>query len=766
MKPTMLRSSILVMGIGFCEAVAAAQEPQPPVAADNPDAGQGRLEEVVVTAQHRLESLQRSSLAITAIEPAQIESSNLTQPEGLSRLVPNLQVGQFTYSRVYLRGIGDNTANALSQSAVAVNVDGVNVARTSQIGGNFYDVARIEVLKGPQGTLYGRNAAAGVINLITNAPRPEWGGGLTVVAGNYDLKRVQGVVNAPLKQNLAVRAAFNVVDRDGYLQDGFDDDKQRSGRIRLGWQPTEDLNLDFKVDYTRIDGMGQSSVVYPTPPGEDPWMAASGPTVRSYQIAANAPPVPADGFVDNEYASASAQLDYDFGPVQLTVIPAYRWQESSFYTSPAGTLNFAEQDRVHQESLEARLARNTDALKLVGGVYWFNEDTAFNQQVYQGVRIGPTTGLANIYTPYRAPTDAAAVFADANLSLTSRFRVLGGIRYTSEKRGLYGTSTTFATIPTVPLCPAGMNAPDPTYRFCLVTLPDNSISNDAITWRGGLEFDVAQDSMAYLTVTRGFKSGGVYSGPAPDNTYQPEFLTSFDAGLRNRFLDDTLQLNLEGFYWLYRDYQFTFVNFATNGTQALVTTNAGKARLYGANADIIFTPTKADTISATVEYLNTRFTDFTYTTPLAVDPQRSCPSLGVAGSVRLANGTDAPLFKYDCSGVQLARAPKWAIQGAVSHSFFLPQNAKITAAVDALYNSPYKLDVTAVGFLTQKAFTTVNADVGYHSGDGHWSVSAWIKNISDRAVYNDARRYGTSAFSGADIRPPRTYGVRVNYDFF
>ncbi len=126
-------------------------------------------------------------------------------------------------------------------------------------------------------------------------------------------------------------------------------------------------------------------------------------------------------------------------------------------------------------------------------------------------------------------------------------------------------------------------------------------------------------------------------------------------------------MNLEGFYWLYRDYQFTFVNFATNGTQALVTTNAGKARLYGANVDVIFTPTKADTISATVEYLSTRFTDFTYTTPLAVDAQRSCPS----SRRRSALGNDwrtAPtrhFFKYDCSGVQLARAPKWAIQVAL-----------------------------------------------------------------------------------------------------
>jgi len=447
------------------------------------------------------------------------------------------------------------------------------------------------------------------------------------------------------------------------------------------------------------------------------------------------------------------------------VIPAYRWQNSAFYTSPAGTLNFGEQDHVHQESLEARFARNTDALKLVAGAYYFSENTNFNQEVFQGVRLGATTGLSNIYTPYHAPTEALAGFADANVSLTSRLRVLGGIRYTKERRGLYGTSTTFATVPTVPLCPAGMTTPGPAFRYCLVTDPDNSVKNNAVTWRTGVEFDVAQDSMAYLTVNRGFKSGGVYSGPAPGNTFEPEFLTSFDAGIRNRFLENTLQLNLESFYWQYRDYQFTFINFASNGTQALVTTNAGKARLYGANADIIWTPTNKDTLSATVEYLSTRFTDFTYTTPIAVDAQRSCTSLGIAGSATLANGSSAPIFKFDCSGVALARAPKWSIQGALSHSFFLPHGASIVAGVDALYNSSYKLDVTAVDFLTQKAFTIVNADLGYHSAEGNWSATAWIKNIADRAVYNDARRYGASAFSGGDIRPPRTFGVRLSYDF-
>ena len=447
-------------------------------------------------------------------------SSNLSQAEGLSRLVPNLQVGQFTYSRVYLRGIGDNTANVLSQSAVAVNLDGVNVARTSQIGGNFYDVARIEVLKGPQGTLYGRNAAAGVINIITNAPGPELGGQLTVNVGNYDLRRVQGAVNIPLKQNLAVRAAFNVVDRDGYLQDGYDDDQQESGRIRVsGTPPMPEDRLEAGLHTRRRHGpiLGRLSNAAKGGPVDGRFRSDHPLVSDRSQCAAGA----SRWLRRQQVCERFGELDADLGFAQLTVLPAYRRQHSEFFTSPAGTLNFAEQDYVHQESVEARLARNTDALKLVTGAYWFSENSNFSQQVYQGVRLGSTTGLANIYTPYHAPTNATAVFADANLSLNSRLRVLGGVRYTKEKRGLYGTSTTFATIPTVPLCPAGASPPDPAFRFCLVTVPDNSLSNDALTWRGGVEFDVAQDSMAYLTSTVASSRAVSTRGPHPTTLFSP-----------------------------------------------------------------------------------------------------------------------------------------------------------------------------------------------------------------------------------------------------
>lgn len=759
--------SLFALTTGMASAAIAqdqnSAEPTNQVAAE-PEAGLG---EIIVTAQRRSESVQRSSLSIDVVGGAEAVNSGLTQPEGLSRLVPNLQIGSFVFARIYLRGVGDNTVNGFAQSAVAVNVDNVHVARATQFAGNFYDIARIEVLKGPQGTLYGRNASAGVINIITNEPGREFGGNVLVNVGDYDLFQVQGALNVPVSDTLAVRGAFNLVRRDGYLEDGYNDDRQQSGRVRLLWRPNADISLGIRADYTHIGGQGQASVVFPTPPGADPWMAASGDLVRSYQIATGAPRVPADGFVDNDYASISAELNANLGFAELTVIPAYRWQDFEFFSSTAGTLNFGERDEVDQESLEVRLARNTDRYNIVVGGFYFHEATDYQGRIEQGARLGATAGFSAIRTFYRAPTEAIAAFADGRVSLTDELRLLAGIRYTDETRGLFGETTTYANIPSVPLCPASIlpDSPDPTFIYCLRARADNEVQNDAVTWRVGAEFDVAPQSMAYFRVDRGFKSGGIFSGAAPGNDYRPEFLTSYAGGIRNRFFDNRLQLNVEGFYWDYTDYQFTFVNFDERGVSALVTRNVGAARIYGGSVDVVWQPTRRDTATFNIEYLNARFTEFVYTTPLAADPNRECPSLGVVGQVTPPGRPPINLFGFDCSGTALPRAPKWSIRGGWNHEFPLANGAAIVADVDGQFSSSYKLDLTRVAFLTQDPFVLFNAQLTYRSPDERWTLTAWIRNITNEAVYNDARRYGSTNFAGADIRPPRTFGVRGTLSF-
>ena len=763
--------SLFALAVGTAGAASAqtqdAAQAAPAAEAQAPEAGNEGISEIIVTAQRRTESVQNSSLSLAVVGGEQVTSSGLTQPEGLSRLVPNLQIGSFVFSRIYLRGVGDNTVNGFAQSAVAFNVDNVHVARATQFAGNFYDVARIEVLKGPQGTLYGRNASAGVINVITNEPGREFGGSLLVNVGNYDLFQVQGALNLPISDTLAVRGAFNLVRRDGYLEDGYNDDRQQSGRIRLLWRPNADISLGLRADYTHTGGQGQASVVFPTPNGVDPWMAASGDLVRSYQIATGAPRVPADGFVDNDYASVSAELNANLGFAELTVIPAYRWQDFEFFSSTAGTLNFGERDRVNQHSLEVRLAKNTERFNLVVGGFYFHEVTRADGRIEQGARLGATTGFSAIRTFYRAPTEAIAAFADGRVSITDGFRLLAGIRYTDETRGLFGQTTTYANIASVPLCPADIlpSTPNPTYIYCLRARADNEVKNDAVTWRVGAELDLAPQSMAYFRVDRGFKSGGIFSGAAPGNDYRPEFLTSYAGGIRNRFFDNRLQVNVEGFYWDYTDYQFTFVNFDERGVSALVTRNVGAARIYGGSIDVVWRPTRHDQVTFNVEHLNARFTSFVYTTPQAADPNRECAPLGVVGQVTPPGRPPVNLFGFNCAGASLPRAPRWTMRGGWNHEFPLANGAAIIADADAQYSSSYKLDLTKVAFLTQDPFVLLNAQLTYRSADERWSITAWMRNITNEAVYNDARRYGSTNFAGADIRPPRTFGVRGTFNF-
>jgi len=767
----MWTASLLAVTVSVSHPVAAQDDDpiaEDPLAQDAQGERSAGINSIVVTAQRREETVQQSSLSIDVVTAEELLSANLTQPEGLSRLVPNLQIGSFVYSRIYLRGVGDNTANGFSQSAVAVNVDNVHIARTTQYGGSFYDVARVEVLKGPQGTLYGRNASAGVINVITNAPTGEFEGDLTLNVGNYGFLQTQGALNVPVSGDVAARFAFNVLTRDGYLDDGYNDAEQQSARVRVRADVSDAVTLDFKADYTHTGGMGQAPVVFPVPPGAgDPWMAASGDLVRQYQIAANAPRIPDDGFVDNDYAGLSIELNADLGFADLTIIPAYRRQDFAFFTSPAGTLNFFEADDVEQKTLEVRLAKSTDAFDVVLGGFYFDEDTYVESVVDLGARAGALTGPSQIRTIYNAPTKALAFFADGNLSLTEGLRVIAGVRYTDEERGLFGETTTYSAIPNVPPCPPDIDRSDidPSFTFCSRGRADNSVRNDAWTWRAGAEYDVGDTSMLYAMVNRGFKSGGIYSGRSPGNDYGPEFLTSYTAGMRNELLGNTLQVNLEGFYWDYTDYQFTFVNVDTTGVPALVTRNAGEARVFGGNIDVVWKPSFLDTLNLNVEYLDAKFRDFTYSSPVPVDPNRECPSLGIVGAASRPGGGTTPLFGFDCSGLPLPRAPKWAINAGYQRVFELPDGADIVFDADGNFSSSYKLDLTYVDFLTQEEFVWLNAQVAYHAPDDVWSIAAWVQNITDVAVYNDARRFGSTDFSGADIRPPRTFGIRGQVRF-
>jgi iron complex outermembrane receptor protein len=218
--------------------------------------------------------------------------------------------------------------------------------------------------------------------------------------------------------------------------------------------------------------------------------------------------------VDNTYVGVSAELNAKLGFADLTVVPAYRWQDFAFYASPAGNLNFREADKVYQTSLEVRLARNTSNYNIVLGGFYFREVTYADSASTRAHVRAPWQATHRSSRPIARRPRRSRYSRTGAFRFTDRLRVLAGIRYTDEKRGLFGVTTTFSTIASVPTCPPTIALFDPAYRFCLQGRADNEVKNNAVTWRGGVEFDLAPRSMAYARVDRGFKSGGFFGrGP-------------------------------------------------------------------------------------------------------------------------------------------------------------------------------------------------------------------------------------------------------------
>jgi iron complex outermembrane receptor protein len=260
---------MLLMGVTLCALGLApsvqAQTPGAAPAASAPTADPTSLDEIIVTANRREENLQKASLSIEALSSEQLVTRGVTDSQSLNDVVPGLKIA-YTSAQVqtFVRGVGDIAANPYTQASVSLNMDGVYIARSSAFGSVFFDTARVEVLRGPQGTLYGRNSSGGALNIISNAPRlGELGGYVSGEVGNYDLQRFQGALNLPIGDTMALRGALQVVHRDGYISDGSNDDESRSGRLRFLWKPSDTFTLNVIGEAAHMGGR-----IWPTlPPG-------------------------------------------------------------------------------------------------------------------------------------------------------------------------------------------------------------------------------------------------------------------------------------------------------------------------------------------------------------------------------------------------------------------------------------------------------------------------------------------------------------------
>lgn len=707
------------------------------------------LEEIVVTAQRREESVQKSSLAIEVLSSEQLKG--ITQPTDLNTIAPSVQVGSAgNINQTFIRGVGSFVANGRSESAIAYSLDGIYLSTGTALTPMMFDIARVEILKGPQGTLYGRNATGGAVNFITNRPTlGEVSGYVGGDVGNYDLRRINGAVNLPAGETFAVRSAFQVTERDGYFSDGTGDDDTKAARIRTLWQPNDDFSVLFNVEGARMRPIGAGTSTLPVTAG-DPWRGALDPLVRP-QLATTKNPLP-DPHFDDDLWSASTEVNWNVGIGTLTVIPAYRSEkyDSLIYTPG---FSFAEEQNAKQKSFEARLGNQTDAVKWVGGVYYYDMDQEFTFTVDNNL-LGQN---AVIDFPSQSTT-SWAVFGEATISIVDPLRIIAGVRYTEdEQKGVVNNnSLSYFT-------PQATPAFDPVLEFPYDFVNRVKINSDAVSWKGGLEFDVTADSMLFLTVSRGFKGGGFFQDPTgqldTDNiTFEPEQLTAWELGSRNRFLNNSLQVNLGAFYWEYEDQQVQFLGNNTLGLPAFLTANAGNSTIYGAELDVTWRITQADTLRVAGAYLHAVYDEFERIMPgFSVKPGTACSIVP----------TSSPgLVVSDCSDLVMQRAPKWTGSMNYEHAFDLPNGGAIIFGADAIYSGEKYLtvDYTPEGFVGDALVG--NVDLAYRAPDDRWSITAWVKNVSEEEFYTggDVSVLNPNLVF-ATINPPRTYGLRFNVNF-
>jgi iron complex outermembrane recepter protein len=489
------------------------------------------------------------------------------------------------------------------------------------------------------------------------------------------------------------------------------------------------------------------------PVAGDPW---TGPSEQISQpptaFIPNGTRILDDGTTDVESRALSAEFNWELPFATLTFIPAVRNVDIAYLTyTPA--FRFDTTEGSEQQSYELRLGNTSERLNWVGGFYYFDED----QTELYFLNANPIQ-QSNVDVDLN--NESWAAFGQGTFSLTDTLRLIGGVRYTEEDKEQSGQ-----TIATLPVAAITNNA--------------GQRSFDDVSWKAGVEYDVAPDSMLFFTAATGFKAGGFFpSVQAPNNSYEPEELLAYTLGLRNRFLDRRLQVNVETFYWDYEDKQERFLSVTTAGTTGLLTTNAGAATLYGANLDVEFRATPNDLLRFSVEYLNSEYDEFSY---MAYNPNGGSYPAEATGCVL---GTAVPLptspnpidtvQPIDCAGQDLVRAPEWSGVAGYDHIFDFGNGSRLVTGVNTTFSSSQILSPDFIPSGTDDGYATANADITFFSRDDRWSLSAWGRNLTDEEIYTGGFRYPFSrpVAQGGDptlfypnIRAPRTYGVRFNVQF-
>ncbi len=732
----------LVMSIG-----AMSHAPRSAAQQVNAEDQGGVLAEVLVTAQRRTTDIQRTAAAVSAYSADELTARSVTGIGDMANTNSSILVSLFQgEAQIYIRGIGYSSVIGGSDSSTAFHSDGVYISRSAGAVPAFMDVERVEVLRGPQGTLYGRNATGGSVNVITKGPTEtlEYDGKLT--AGNYNLYRVEGAIGGPLTDRVGVRLAVQRDTHSGYttlyrpladpaglgtVRSGAEDQNDWMARLTLTARILDNLNATVKVDYYEADDDGVVWHYFGPGTSTNPiYQALVPPSIRSRPYSRSYAS-DLQGFNTPHSDGVSGKLAWNLGDYTLTSLSAYRktrpYNRDDLDVSPVFGVDQLREEDQHQFSQEFQLnSPSSGFLQWILGAYYFNEANTIRNEYFLpftdalfALPNDPSCCLLKLNG--KTTTKAYAAFGESTLAFTDRLQMVLGGRYSSETRG-GENDVVFVNAPVA--------------AFDNVTAFDDKRFT-AFTPKAGLDFTLDERTFLYASASRGFKSGGFNPGSYQNDPFKPEQIWAYELGAKLTLLDRRMHVNTAAFYYDYTDLQVQDVQ-----NNNVIIRNAAKAKVEGVEVESTWLATPALRFDANLTWLDAEFTS-------GALPDPKYPALGV----------------QQLSGKKLPRAPDLKAAVGVQYEIALQEQSNVTLRIDYSWQDKIYFSAFNVAPLSEKSYGWLKTRAAYTGSDGRWSVAAFIDNATNEKVATNKIFNGDIIGSTVvgNLAPPRTYGVEFGF---
>ena len=672
------------------------------------------IEEVLVTAEKRAGTVQETSVAITAYGSEELDLRGIEELEDLQFSAPNLVISHNSQSPVtyaYIRGIGSDQLVAGFDPGVAYHVDGIYVGQPSAMPGDMWDLERVEVLRGPQGTLYGRNTTGGSINVITREPGAEPDANMDFTIGNYGRKRIRAAFGGGIADGVAGRLSFIRDNDNGYQQNSAGDNGDQTdytsvrGKLKFDLGESADIVLTAQL----FDSEGRQSQKRREPFG--PISVYEGATPNPTDPRKVAKDHPENLDLENRYFSG--KLSWDLGFAELVATTGYidnEWYQDTDIDMSDNAVQFQEwRMETDQFTQEVQLVSTAEGpWEWILGAFYFDENLETDYFFEDSSPFGFV-----FMNGGELETESVALYGQASYDFRDQggapFRVVGGLRWTQDEKWI----DEFQQIPAF-----GVNLADVMEEKW-----------DEISGKAGIDWFFAEDAMAYLSYSHGYKGGGFSIGQF--DVFDPEIVDSFELGLKSRFLEDRAQVNVSAFYNDYQDLQVNFLLFTL-----FTTDNAAEATIQGIEVESTFIPVDNLQLNATVTWLDAEFDRYQFSPTVALD------------------------------GDILNRAPEFTTALTAQYDWPLADGGAVMARVDFYWQDDVYYRVQNIDRHQGDAFHTLDLRLMWTGAGDRWVIDLFAKNVTDEdnqrgLTVSDGLSTGSNSF--VTYYPPRTYGVRVGW---